>query len=245
MTTTLTQGPDRVLLLETAFSAGFMRDPVDASGRKVRTNFGPSLKAFGHPGAGGSHAFADPENRISFAYVMNQMEPGVLARPEVVALDRRALRCARRRETMKTAADLERFLHEKIPLTVAMGVHVAECSDARLVLTAPLAPNRNHLQTAFGGSLHALATLSGYSLLWWLLREPEAHIVIRESTIALRAPGARRHCVRFAPAPSPAELERFRRDFARKGKARIALEAAIEYDGEVAARFRATFVAMK
>jgi CubicO group peptidase (beta-lactamase class C family) len=78
MTRTLTQGPDRVLLLETAFSAGYMRDPVDAAGHKLRTNFGPSLRAFGHPGAGGSHAFADPENRISFAYVMNQMEPGVL-----------------------------------------------------------------------------------------------------------------------------------------------------------------------
>jgi len=86
MTTTLTQGPDRVLLLETAFSAGFMRDPVDSAGHKVRTNFGPSLKAFGHPGAGGSHAFADPENRISFAYVMNQMEPGVLPGPKSLRL---------------------------------------------------------------------------------------------------------------------------------------------------------------
>ncbi len=86
MTTTLTQAPDRVLLLDTAFSAGFMRDPVDAEGRKLRTNFGPSLKAFGHPGAGGSHAFADPENRISFAYVMNQMEPGVLPGPKALRL---------------------------------------------------------------------------------------------------------------------------------------------------------------
>jgi CubicO group peptidase (beta-lactamase class C family) len=86
MTTTLTLGPDRVLLLETAFSAGFMRDPVDATGRKLRTNFGPSLQAFGHPGAGGSHAFADPENRIAFAYVMNQMEPGVLPGPKALRL---------------------------------------------------------------------------------------------------------------------------------------------------------------
>ncbi len=62
MTTTLTQGQDRILLLETAFSAGFMRDPVDAAGRKLRTNYGTSLRAFGHPGAGGSVAFADPEN---------------------------------------------------------------------------------------------------------------------------------------------------------------------------------------
>jgi CubicO group peptidase (beta-lactamase class C family) len=86
MTRTLTQGPDRVLLLETAFSAGFMRDPVDAEGRKLRKNFGPSTLAFGHPGAGGSHAFADPENRISFAYVMNQMEPGVLPGPKALRL---------------------------------------------------------------------------------------------------------------------------------------------------------------
>jgi CubicO group peptidase (beta-lactamase class C family) len=78
MTTTLTQGRDRVLLMDTAFSAGFMRDPIDAHGDKTRGNFGQSLQAFGHPGAGGSFAFADPEHRLSFAYAMNQMEPGVL-----------------------------------------------------------------------------------------------------------------------------------------------------------------------
>jgi thioesterase domain-containing protein len=144
---------------------------------------------------------------------------------------------------MNSAADLERFLHENIPLTIAMEVHVEECDDERLVLTAPLAPNRNHLQTAFGGSLHALATLSGYGLLWWLLRQPNAHIVIRESTIAYERPvrGVLRAICR---SPAATELERFRRDFARKGKARIALDAVIEEKGEIAARFHATFVAM-
>ena len=76
-------GPDLVLRQPTAFSAGFMMDPVDESGDKLRAMLGPSLCAFGHPGAGGSLAFADPENRIGFAYVMNRMENGVLreARP--------------------------------------------------------------------------------------------------------------------------------------------------------------------
>jgi len=48
----------------------------------------PSLSspAAGHPGAGGSHAFADPENGIAFAYVMNQMEPGVLPTPKTLRL---------------------------------------------------------------------------------------------------------------------------------------------------------------
>ena len=74
MTTTLTSGVDRIFQIPTAFSAGFMKDPPETT----RRIFGPSPLAFGHPGAGGSHAFADPENGISFAYVMNQMEQSLL-----------------------------------------------------------------------------------------------------------------------------------------------------------------------
>ncbi len=86
MTTTLAQGFDRVLLIDTAFSAGFMRDPAGPDGKKEREIFGPSLLAFGHPGAGGSHAFADPERRLGFAYVMNQMEPGILPHAKSLGL---------------------------------------------------------------------------------------------------------------------------------------------------------------
>jgi CubicO group peptidase (beta-lactamase class C family) len=86
MSTTLTQGRDRVLLIDTAFSCGFMRDPASPDGRTMRQHFGPSRLAFGHPGAGGSHAFADPEHGIAFAYVMNQMEPGVLPGPKALGM---------------------------------------------------------------------------------------------------------------------------------------------------------------
>jgi CubicO group peptidase (beta-lactamase class C family) len=86
MSTPLTTGPDAVLCLETAFSAGFMMDPLDVAGRKLRRRFGPSLRAFGQPGAGGGHAFADPENRIAFAYLMNQMELGVLPNAKSLGL---------------------------------------------------------------------------------------------------------------------------------------------------------------
>ena len=78
MTQTLVNGPDRILCLDTAFSAGFMQDPVGPDGRKTRHVYGSSLRAFGQPGAGGGHAFADPENNVAFAYLMNQMELGVL-----------------------------------------------------------------------------------------------------------------------------------------------------------------------
>ena len=74
MATSLAAGVDRVFQIPTAFSAGFMKDSPSAQ-RRV---FGASALAFGHPGAGGSHAFADPENGIAFAYVMNQMEQSLL-----------------------------------------------------------------------------------------------------------------------------------------------------------------------
>src|SRR5438067_12786961 len=84
---------------------------------------------------------------------------------------------------MSLARQIQDLLHSKIPITRAMGVRVENYDGARLVLSAPLAANVNHLGTAFGGSLNALAVLSGYGLLWLELQEADCHIVIRESTI--------------------------------------------------------------
>jgi CubicO group peptidase (beta-lactamase class C family) len=69
-------GPDQVLRVDTAFGIGYMKDPV-VGARKTRSLFGASLSGFGQPGSGGSLGFCDPENGVTFAYVMNQMEPGL------------------------------------------------------------------------------------------------------------------------------------------------------------------------
>jgi CubicO group peptidase (beta-lactamase class C family) len=83
-------GEDRVLLRPTVFTCGAQQDPLDAAGKKLRHLYGPSLAAIGHPGAGGSHGFGDPETGISFAYVMNQMDltvmPGLKCTEMVAAL---------------------------------------------------------------------------------------------------------------------------------------------------------------
>ncbi len=71
-------GFDRVLLRNTVFTCGAQLDPVDEHGEKIRRIFGPSQRAFGHPGAGGSHAMGDPASGVSFAYVMNQMNLSVM-----------------------------------------------------------------------------------------------------------------------------------------------------------------------
>jgi CubicO group peptidase (beta-lactamase class C family) len=74
-------GPDLVLQINTRFGLGFMlpQDRPDA-------RFGASRHAFGHPGAGGSLGFADPDNRVGFGYVMNRMGPYILLDPRVIAL---------------------------------------------------------------------------------------------------------------------------------------------------------------
>ncbi|HET9374859.1 MAG TPA: serine hydrolase domain-containing protein [Chthoniobacterales bacterium] len=82
----IVSGHDQVLQIPTAFGLGFMKDPVSPGHKKLRRIFGPSEAAFGQPGAGGSHAFVDPDRKLAFAYVMNQMEPGVLPNPKSLRL---------------------------------------------------------------------------------------------------------------------------------------------------------------
>jgi CubicO group peptidase (beta-lactamase class C family) len=78
----LSYGPDLVLQLSTRFGHGFMlSQPGVADG-----TFGPNPLAFGHPGAGGSLGFADPDAVIGFGYVMNRMGPRILLDPRAVAL---------------------------------------------------------------------------------------------------------------------------------------------------------------
>ena len=40
--------------------------------------FGPRKLCFGHPGAGGSLGFADPEQGLGFAFIPSAMHPGAL-----------------------------------------------------------------------------------------------------------------------------------------------------------------------
>lgn len=75
------QGDDAVLLQPMAFTCGCQQDPLTPEGEKMRRLYGVNREAFGHPGAGGSHAFGDPVSGLSFAYVMNQMALSVMPGP--------------------------------------------------------------------------------------------------------------------------------------------------------------------
>ena len=141
------------------------------------------------------------------------------------------------------APGLEIFLHEMIPLARAMGVKIALSDENKLELTAPHEPNRNSLNTAFGGSLVALATLAGYGVMWELMRNEKAEwrIVVKDSKTAYRKPvlgELRAICER----PTKAALEEFKLALARYGQAKLKLRAAVVEKGSVAVDFQAAFV---
>ena len=140
--------------------------------------------------------------------------------------------------------DAEAFFHAKIPLTRAMGVRVVSADADGFIVTAPVALNYNHLHTAFGGSVNAVATLAGYGLLWMELRAEAAHIVIAQSSIRFLRPV--RETIRAVCAePDAQQMAEFVSNVRTLGKAKIALHVHVEENGESAAEFSATFVALR
>ncbi|MDB5082176.1 MAG: thioesterase [Chloroflexi bacterium] len=139
---------------------------------------------------------------------------------------------------------LEATLHHEIPLTRALGVTVEDYDGQVLSLKAPLEPNINHKDTAFAGSLNALVTLSGWGLVWLILKEAgiAAKIVIQDSQVNYTLPVAG-DFVACCRKPDPAQLERFQAMLVKKGRARLELGAEIRVGSRAAVTFQGRYVA--
>lgn len=143
-------------------------------------------------------------------------------------------------------AELEKFLHAKIPLTAAMGIRVVQTGPRRLILEAPLAPNVNHLGSVFGGALHTLPTLACYAALWTLLVEGgvDGHVIVKRSHAHYRQP-VRGTFQAVCDRPPPDLATKFLDDLRRFRKARMELESVVEgTNGKPAVEFQGSFVAV-
>ena len=148
-------------------------------------------------------------------------------------------------------SDVERYLHEHIPLTASMGVSVEIAGQDRVVLRAPLDPNINHRDTVFGGSASALAILAGWTLVHVRMREmghSPRRIVIQRNTMEYERPIAGDFTA-VCRAPTAEAWKRFLRILERRGMARITLEATLYAEGPVdpepAGRFDGAYVVME
>jgi thioesterase domain-containing protein len=86
--------------------------------------------------------------------------------------------------------------------------------------------------------------LAGYGLIWFLLGDREAHVVIRRSTTNFFQP-VRGDLRAVCTAPAEAEIVAFRERFRAQGKARITLPVVIEGEGKAAMEFDGEYVAFR
>ncbi len=144
-----------------------------------------------------------------------------------------------------SAGEVERYLAEHIPLARALGARVERYDARELRISAPLTPNLNHRDTAFGGSLSALAILAGWARVAFDLRARgvSAHVVVQRSTVDFDAPVESAFEVRIA-AFDEAVWATFQRTLARRRKARIVVQGTLLANGEPVARFDARYVAL-
>lgn len=133
---------------------------------------------------------------------------------------------------------------DRMPITTALGITIAELNARHLSLVMPLAPNRNHKGTVFAGSLSALATLAGWSTVWLMLRDAgvAAHVVIQDAQIRYLAP-TRSDVTATTAFPDQATWQRALNGLTRRGKTRLTLSAELrDAEGAVVATFSGRYV---
>lgn len=141
--------------------------------------------------------------------------------------------------------ELETYLHEHIPLSLAMQVAVLEATPEQVILCAPLAPNINHRETVFGGSASALTILSAWALLHTKLTTSgfRCTLVIQRNSMSYEKAVTGSFSA-IATAPSVEAWQSFTRMLQRKGRARVNVSSVLMQEGHAAGHFEGDFVAL-
>ncbi len=142
-----------------------------------------------------------------------------------------------------TQAFLQEYISDRIPITSAMGITVAEVSPLSITVTAKLAPNINHRDSAFGGSISTLGILAGWIILKHRCQtfEPKPTLVIQASNTQFLKPIISDYSSQVIDF-TEADFAKFSRAYQRYGKARLTLKSTVTCEGEVCATHEGVFV---
>lgn len=137
---------------------------------------------------------------------------------------------------------LQQAWYEHIPLSEKMGVRISQYTGQRFVTTMPEAGNQNPHHTLFAGSLFSLATLTGWGLIWLLLRERHlgGTIILVEAYIRYSAPVTGRPRAIAELSSISGDLDRL----ARGRKARVQLEVRLLGDESEGSLFEGTYMVL-
>lgn len=142
-------------------------------------------------------------------------------------------------------ADIQAYLHEHIPMSLAMQASVLQADWDTVVLRAPLAPNINHRETVFGGSASTLAILSAWSLLHVRLKilGTTGNLVIQRNSMDYLQPMSDAFQA-SAEIENNSGWDKFLMILKRRNRSRISISAVLKCAGEISGRFRGDFVAI-
>jgi thioesterase domain-containing protein len=137
------------------------------------------------------------------------------------------------------------YLHQELPLTGHMQITVTAWDQQTLTLKAPLEPNINHADTAFGGSISTLGILAGYMLLFLMLQDRKISnriLIQKSSTDYLRPIDGEMTAV--ASLSQFKDLDEFLVTLQKRRRARTTLDAQIFAGPALAATHSGLYVAM-
>ncbi|GAA0483749.1 MULTISPECIES: bifunctional GNAT family N-acetyltransferase/hotdog fold thioesterase [Tatumella] len=137
---------------------------------------------------------------------------------------------------------LQQAWYDHIPLSDKMGVRIQQYTGQRFMTTMPEAGNQNPHHTLFAGSLFSLATLTGWGLIWLLLRERHlgGNIILADAHIRYKKPITGRPAAVADLGSLCGDLDRL----ARGRKARVRLDVLLQGDDVTGAVFEGVYIVL-
>ncbi|BES86939.1 GNAT family N-acetyltransferase [Pectobacterium araliae] len=137
---------------------------------------------------------------------------------------------------------LQQAWYEHIPLSEKMGVRISQYTGKKFITTMPEAGNQNPHHTLFAGSMFSLATLTGWGLIWLLLRERHlgGTIILADAHIRYSAPVSGRPSAIADLGSLSGDLDRL----ARGRKARVQLNVELFGDDNKGALFEGVYIVL-
>lgn len=140
------------------------------------------------------------------------------------------------------AADFLKKIQQDIPLTVAMQLSVQAYNGQALTLAVPLSPNVNDKGTGFAGSITALGSVAGWTLLslWCEETVGPCRIAIADAHFAFKKP-IQSDFVACAVLPDAAVCTAMQEALLSKGRCKVNLSIGIEDNNGLAASLEARY----
>ena len=140
--------------------------------------------------------------------------------------------------------ELQKKVHNEIPLTKLMNINIKEYNEKQLITTAPLNININDKGTAFGGSLSTMTIISSWSLCWLISKElgfNSKNIVVIKNENSYKKP-VTKDIVCYTQKPSQQEIATLKEKLQTKKSASIKINSIIIENNETCVEFQGYYV---